>query len=118
MRRFFLVILLLLLPLQLSWAAMASYCQNEAIQTRAHFGHHEHTTTPKSVSTKEKVSKGAADNDVECGFCHLSCAKSVCTYPQLKASVDFNPAVYPFIHSSFSSHIAEGPEKPNWHLAA
>jgi len=118
MRRAFLVILILLLPLQLSWAAMAPYCQNEASQTRVHFGHHEHRASHKSMSMKDHASKSVIDNDVECGLCHLSCCKSVTTYTQLKLSADFNLAVYPFIPSEFSSHIAEGPEKPNWQLAA
>jgi len=118
MRRSFLVILILLLPLQLSWAAMASYCQNERDQTQVHFGHHEHRVSQKSAETKDPASKNVVDNDVECGLCHLSCCKSVTTYTQLKLSADFNMAVYPFIPSDFSSHIAEGPEKPNWQLAA
>lgn len=118
MRRSFLVILILLLPLQLSWAAMAPYCQNEASQTRIHFGHHEHKTSQKPILTKDHVSKSVADNDTECGLCHLSCCKSVTTYTRLKLSADFNMAVYSLTPSDFSSHIAEGPEKPNWQLAA
>jgi hypothetical protein len=118
MKRVFLVILILLLPLQLSWAAVASYCQNEVSQARVHFGHHEHKTSQQPVSMKDHVSKGAVDNDTECGFCHLSCCKSVTAYTQLKLPADFNLAAYPLIPSDFSSHIAEGPEKPNWQLAA
>lgn len=40
MRRFILVFMMLLLPLQWSWAAAASVCGHES--GNAHFGHHEH----------------------------------------------------------------------------
>jgi hypothetical protein len=40
MRRFILIFMMLLLPLQWSWAAAASVCEHEA--GKAHFGHHEH----------------------------------------------------------------------------
>lgn len=40
MRRYVLIFMMLLLPLQWSWAAAAGACQHEAGGT--HFGHHEH----------------------------------------------------------------------------
>jgi hypothetical protein len=118
MRRRLLLILILLLPLQLSWAAVASYCQNDSAQTRTHFGHHEHQSGKKSAAGKDHGTKSLADNDTECGLCHLSCCKSVTTYSQLKLPVDFSLAASPLPPSYFSSHIAEGPEKPNWQRAA
>lgn len=40
MRRYILIFMMCLLPLQWSWAAAARVCQHE--QGVAHFGHHEH----------------------------------------------------------------------------
>lgn len=40
MRRYLLIFMLCLLPLQWSWAAAARVCEHE--QGAAHFGHHEH----------------------------------------------------------------------------
>lgn len=40
MRRFILIFMMVLLPLQWSWAAAASVCAHE--QGTSHFGHHEH----------------------------------------------------------------------------
>ncbi|WP_315128913.1 hypothetical protein [Comamonas antarctica] len=40
MRRFLLIFMLCLLPLQWSWAAAARVCEHE--RAAAHFGHHEH----------------------------------------------------------------------------
>lgn len=40
MRRYLLIFMMCLLPLQWSWAAAARVCEHE--QGAAHFGHHEH----------------------------------------------------------------------------
>ena len=40
--RSFIILLALLLPMQLTWAAMASYYQGENDRVPTHIGHHEH----------------------------------------------------------------------------
>ena len=42
MKKFLAIFLLVLLPLQFSWAAVAGYCQHEAGVTANHPGHHTH----------------------------------------------------------------------------
>lgn len=42
MRRWFFVLLLVLMPLQFSWAALATYCEHESGAQAQHLGHHEH----------------------------------------------------------------------------
>lgn len=42
MRRCLVLVLLLWLPLQFSWAAAAGYCGHEQRKGAAHFGHHAH----------------------------------------------------------------------------
>jgi hypothetical protein len=41
MRRWLSIFLLIVLPLQISWAVAATYCQHETGSTK-HFGHHDH----------------------------------------------------------------------------
>lgn len=41
MRRFLVLLMLCLLPLQISWAAAANYCEHEQDKTAQHFGHHD-----------------------------------------------------------------------------
>lgn len=41
MRRYLILFLVLLLPLQVSWAAVANYCGHEKQITAYHFGHHQ-----------------------------------------------------------------------------
>jgi hypothetical protein len=42
MRRLILILLLTVMPLQWSWAAIASFCQHEAGRAEQHLGHHVH----------------------------------------------------------------------------
>jgi len=51
MKKFLAIFLLVLLPLQFSWAAMASYCEHETSVTATHPGHHTHDHA--SVDQKE-----------------------------------------------------------------
>jgi hypothetical protein len=72
MKRFFLILLLALLPLQFTFAAVSTYCADETVETTAtaHFGHHEHNDGKKinDLSKVKPVEKTATDAD--CHFCH------------------------------------------------
>ena len=72
MKRFFAILLMLVLPLQFSFAAASVYCANEANVTVEHYGHHAHESEqlPPDLDTTQK-----ATGDTECGACHLGCAK-------------------------------------------
>ena len=54
MRRWLLIALLFVLPLQMVWAAAAPYCAHEAkLSATKHFGHHEHEHQRGSESPDE-----------------------------------------------------------------
>lgn len=76
MRRWLAIILFTLLPLQFSWAAVASYCgHEESTTTASHLGHHEHEHhADASVSTDADSQKAAGAVDLDCGHCHGTCA--------------------------------------------
>ena len=42
MKKFFLILLLFVLPLQMSWAAASAYCLHEEGKAAQHPGHHSH----------------------------------------------------------------------------
>jgi hypothetical protein len=70
MKRFFLILLLMLLSLQFTFAAVSTYCADEAVETTVHLGHHEHSGG-KTINDSPKVNtveKKASDSD--CHFCH------------------------------------------------
>ncbi|MBP0598092.1 cobalt transporter [Herbaspirillum sp. LeCh32-8] len=119
--RALIILLALLLPMQLSWAAMASYCQAENDRAPAHVGHHEHPAAA-TAAADENAGSGKSktgDSDTGCSLCHFCCMKSVqigrlsVAAPPL-AEQKSPPGYFP--HPA--SHIADGPDKPNWPLAA
>ncbi|MDZ5457563.1 cation efflux protein, CzcI family [Azohydromonas lata] len=114
MRRWLLVLLLALLPLQLSWAAVATYCQHEKVQA-GHFGHHEHQHHDQGAAQAKdghggKKSPLTADND--CGICHLGHAQTLLgdapalAPPTLPPRVARHDALPP-------SHVPALPERPD-----
>lgn len=125
--RALILLLAFLLPMQLSWSAVASYCQAEKESTPAHLGHHDHPAAEthaqaKSLDSKEskesKESK-AGDLDLDCSLCHFCAMKSVQAGSRLLIAPLATRVSAHFKHVSHpASHIADGPDKPNWLLAA
>lgn len=113
MRRFLMIFLLVLMPLQLSWAAMASYCQHESGVAAKHVGHHEHQHKAQSDQPDEGKTKSLGTIDGDCGFCHASCATIVSALPNIPplsiATVSFG-----WPPDSLVSAILSRPERPNW----
>ena len=72
MKRLFAILLMLILPLQFSYAAASVYCEEDVIVTTEHYGHHEHGGAHQPV--KSDADENSAGH-VECGVCHLGCAK-------------------------------------------
>lgn len=79
MQRIVLVFLLLLLPVQWTWAAAASICRHESNIHANHFGHHEHrhdhqASTPVSVDAVDAADDTQAQGDfgahADCATCH------------------------------------------------
>lgn len=112
------IFMLVLLPLQVSWAAVAVYCQHEQGQS-AHFGHHnhEHQAQLNDQSTDSSDKEKLSPVDSDCVVCHLFAQQSflnslpTVTPPKGEAHLSPLPAYY-------SSHIPDGPQKPDWQLVA
>ena len=77
MRSCLLIILMALMPLSSSWAAVSRYCQHEASATVGHFGHHghQHPTVNQTESNTDQSKTMATDLD--CGTCHSGCSMAV-----------------------------------------
>lgn len=117
MRRLVLICIMLLLPVQWTWAAAAAYCAHESSPSSGHIGHHEHVHKSSSTEDlkKAQASKAAA-LDLDCGYCHLSAAQ------WLPAPKDVMPPVMGAVFSvqdqpPVRSHISSGPERPDRRLA-
>ncbi|MFY9328433.1 MAG: DUF2946 family protein [Georgfuchsia sp.] len=109
LKRFVLLLLLVVVPFQMAWAVPSSYCQHEQDATAQHFGHHTHQHQDSG-----KV-PGSVDDD--CAYCHLGgvilpLALLAVTAPPL-LSVSFSSCL-----EAMSSVLAREPERPKWTLAA
>ncbi|MFZ5520656.1 MAG: DUF2946 family protein [Pseudomonadota bacterium] len=69
MRRLLVILMLLIVPLQLSYAAASVYCQHETGKGAGHFGHHSHVHKDDAGHEKGGAKLKALHED--CGTCHL-----------------------------------------------
>jgi len=70
MKRAIAIFLLLILPLQVTFAVAAEYCGVEKSDRGQHFGHH----VDGAQATPGDTQAPADDNQPDCQFCALACA--------------------------------------------
>lgn len=114
MRRILLILLLAILPFQMSWATTAAYCQHEQGTAAQHFGHHEHR---HQASAADAADKGSAKYHDDCSYHHLSAAKSLCSAVPAIASPPRNLPIA-FLSPPFDSHIPDGLIRPDWRIVS
>ena len=115
MRRWLLVFLMAVLPLQLSWAAMAGCCAHElapveaALHAPEQHGHQADAQDPHA-----KKSPLTLDDD--CRTCQLGHAQALLTHAPALAPPVLPPrmAIQPVLHGS---HVPALPERPDRRLA-
>ncbi len=122
MKRLLLVLLMVVMPFQVSWAAVSAYCQDEkiavSIDVSQHPGHHEHAEKVASQADKSNDQQKSIANADECSFCHLSCVKFFTVASSLATPVRDEarfPRSAPHIYISPTISPAEDPD---WTLAA
>lgn len=113
MRRWLSILLLALLPLQLSWAAVSVYCQHETGAAAQHFGHHEHQHHADDKAKDNNAPRTLGAVDADCPTCHAGCATALHETPAM-------PVMYSTsdVHTGqqflLSSPHPTLPERPNW----
>ena len=114
MRRLLLLCLLCLLPLQISWAAVANYCGHEQDKAAQHFGHH---------ADEHKASSGASDDGKQSGqafghdHSHLSGFIGVLGSCTATAPEYAHPKPHDR-EDSYRSLATYPPERPQWSAPA
>lgn len=111
MRRIFIFAVLLLMSVQMSWAAVSSYCQHESGAAAQHFGHHEHEHDA-SRDTSKVPSQFVIDDD--CASCQLG---SLGILPQPVGTLRFDVGLIDttrFTSSYLPSARSDRPERPKW----
>lgn len=112
MRRFLIIFLLFILPLQVSWAAVGSYCKHETGAAAKHFGHHEHKHHPQKSEPTKDSSGRALDKD--CAVCHLGAAGMITT-STVNASTNLQVAERIATEVRFFKPLSpDRPERPKW----
>ena len=133
MRRFLAIFLLALLPLQFSWAAVASYCEHET-QGSGHFGHHDHghahhagaisdagpaaDLTADASPTPDETGSAEGDKapgamDLDCGHCHGTCS-AMLTWPLGMPVVPSTAPPNATLDETGGAQAPTRPERPQW----
>ena len=128
MRRLLAIVLLVLLPLQFSWAGVAPYCGHEEQAGANHFGHHEHQHPAEigidaasdadldagsTPTTDVPAGKLAGAPDLDCGHCHGAGSMILIT-PAPVASLPLTALRLASIDEAGGAHAPTRPERPQW----
>ena len=116
MRRLVLICMVLLLPVQWTWAAAASYCAHETGLASKHFGHHDHQHKAASSEASKDGKSAPAGLDTDCDYCHLSGLQWIAPVQALVLSPTV-AALPPDGPPLRGSHLTSGPERPDRLLA-
>ena len=114
MRRWLVVIMLLVLPLRFAWAAAAPYCAHEAAgATSKHPGHHQHVHQGGNETTETgDGAAGSGSGHPDCASCHPAAAA---TLPLVAVELTRGPGdgVGEPPPSRYRSHTPAGPDLPD-----
>lgn len=112
-RRLFVILLMIVLPVQFTWAASSGYCGHESGIAAKHFGHHEHKHAGQ-VDSKE--SKATSLSHADCEMCHFG---SGIPSMEVLLAADLVPNQDVFAEPlEHASHIPSLPERPDRPRAA
>jgi hypothetical protein len=126
-RRFLAIVLLTLLPLQFSWAAVATYCGHETEAAAGHLGHHDHqhhagadthAGLAADADTDTDADGDNGDNapsamDLDCGHCHGFCG-AMLTLPAVIPGAPGAPPPRVTVDEDGAAHTSTRPERPQW----
>lgn len=114
MRRWLVIVILLVLPLQFTWGAAAPYCAHEAASAaNAHPGHHQHLHQGGSNATKagdDGADVGAKHPD--CASCHAGTATTL-PLPAAELAIAPRDGLRERPPARYRSHTPSVPERPD-----
>ncbi len=119
MRRWLAVLMMVLLPLQFSWAAVAHHCEDDAAAAVAHLGHHDHAGHGHAGEDADPHHQAGSDgtgsepSELDCGHCHGFCAGMLEARSRFVAQADARPM--PTLWAApQAEHLPAQPERPQW----
>lgn len=115
MLRCFIVFLMLVVPLQLAWGAVAAYCEHEGEAVSDHFGHHahehEHDSSAKTIEPSDDTN--TSNFDLDTGVGHVADSIALCSG---MADLNFDGSNF-VLSPAASFHLtffSAKPERPKW----
>ena len=114
MRRWLSILLLVVMPLQLNWAAVAAYCAHESAPKATHFGHHEHDHD-QHVSAAASPDASSPGVGIDISDCHFHCP-GVAALPMvivMPAVVAVGPRSA-WRAGAVSAPVLAPPDRPQW----
>jgi hypothetical protein len=119
MRRWLAILLLVLLPLQSTWAAVGSHCTHAAAEAVDHGGHHGHADAShadQGVAPEQPAPPDGAScllPGMDCGHCHGHCAGMLLAASSVIGPAHGNaPAAA--LTAPGAEHLPAQPERPQW----
>ncbi|WP_354677272.1 cation efflux protein, CzcI family [Cupriavidus plantarum] len=112
MRRYVLILVLIILPFQFSWAAAARYCQHETVSAKWHLGHHEHRHQSSDQGKPDSEKKSVIDTD--CGVCHAVSLQFIYSQPHDIAKGERLRFLKIRRAARFTSLNPRAPDRPQW----
>lgn len=120
MRRWLLILFIAILPLQFSWAAVASYCTHEEPPAQSqHFGHHDHAAHSHGAKADDADAKAKTDGGsstaakVDCSHCHGGCAVTF-NLPAGLVPHAVEHTLPTLGDAPCAEHVPAQPERPQW----
>lgn len=120
MRRWLAILLLVLLPTQMSWAVLADYCAHPSGAAADHVGHHDHAAHGHGAMAEAAGDAGGLDAagsppdaGVDCDHCHGHCAGMLLaplSAPSGPAAASPEPAAA----APGAAPMPAQPERPQW----
>lgn len=122
-RRWLVLLLLVITPLQFSWAAVASYCGHEVDGTATHFGHHEaHAHEAQaleaSVDAGDKAAASGDALDLDCGHCHGQGLGMFALFSGTPAAAFDAAPPREAAETRTAAPVLAPPERPQWRVLA
>jgi hypothetical protein len=113
MRKWLAVFLLLVIPMQFTWAATSAYCLHETGIATKHLGHHGHQHQAKAGELSQSEKPKSNGFDLDCGNCHAGCSLAVATAVGNSVLPGIG-VIEPSADRVLASLPLKAPDRPQW----